>query len=86
MSNRKELRDARRKVEDAASSLKGIESLPRRIGQTIDWPNGVRWVRIGDDAWEARHASENYERHPQYDEYFGTYPSSHVAWGLGYGR
>lgn len=86
MSNRKEIRDARRKAAEAASQLEGILSLPRRVGQTVDWPNRVRWVRIGDDAWEARHEDAGYERHPEYDLYFGVYPSAHVAWGLGYGR
>ena len=77
MSNRRELRNARRAVLDAEQRLEGIRyALPRRIGQTVTWPNGVVWRRVGDDQWMPLHD----DRHD-----YGTYSSAHVAWGLGYG-
>lgn len=62
MSNRKELRDARRhaaeelrdarrRTAEAARLLGQIESLPRRKGERVAWKNGVIWTRAGDDDW-----------------------------------
>lgn len=70
MSNRRELRDARRRAEYYAAELAAIEALPRRVGSRIAWANGVIWERVGDDAWEPRHDDG--------DDY-GTYSSAHVT-------
>ncbi len=51
MSNRRELRNARRKADEAAASLEAIEALPRRRGQHVRWSNGVIWERAGADDW-----------------------------------
>lgn len=80
MRNRKELRDARRKAEEARVSLLNIEALPRRAGSLVQWgapgrSDGVIWRRVGDDQWEPLHRDNGYE--PQAE--FGTFPSAHVA-------
>jgi hypothetical protein len=76
MSNRNELRNARRDLERAQATLALIEALPRRKGSLVQWgENGVIWRRIGDDQWEPLHRSDNYIPQPE----FGTYPSAHVA-------
>lgn len=67
MSNRKELREARRRADEAAWLLARIEGLPRRVGQSVRWGNGVVWTRVGDDDW--RPDGEPARR----------YPSAHVA-------
>lgn len=67
MSNPKELRDARRKADEAATMLVRIEKLPRRVGQSVRWGNGVVWTRAGDDDWSP-------EGEPGWH-----YPSAHVA-------
>lgn len=67
MSNRKELREARRKADRAAWMLARIEDLPRRVGQSVRWRNGVVWTRAGDDDWR----TASYPDEP--------FPSAHVA-------
>lgn len=67
MSNRKELRDARRRAKGALSMLASIEGLPRHVGQAVRWRNGVVWTRVGDDVW-----------FPNGDRTW-HYPSAHVA-------
>jgi hypothetical protein len=74
MSNRKELRVARRRVEEALLSLAGIEALPRRRGARVRWSNGVVWTREGDDAWRAYSPSTDTASEI-------LYPSAHVASG-----
>lgn len=68
MSNPKELRNARRRADEAALMLVRIEKLPRRVGQSVRWKNDVVWTRIGDDAW-----------HPEGGPDAWIYPSAHVA-------
>lgn len=69
MANPKELRRARRREAEAVISRERVERLPRRVGSIVDWANGVRWVRFGDDQWEST-------------ELPGVpYSSEHVAWG-----
>ena len=67
MSNPKELRDARRKADEAAMMLVRIEELPRRVGQSVRWRNGIVWTRAGDDDWR-------FDAQPDL-----SYPSAHVA-------
>lgn len=69
MANPRELRNARRKAKEAAESLRHIESLPRRAGQSVRWSNGVVWTRAGDDDWRANTMPEQ------------SYSSAHVASG-----
>lgn len=75
MSNRNELRRARRRLADAQANLDRIMKLPRRIGARVVWSNDIIWTRVGDDQWEPRspHQPEGY-RTP-------LYTSSHVASG-----
>src|SRR5690606_39748459 len=51
VANPKELKRARRKAEDARWEAWAVERLPRRVGQTVRWSNGVIWTRAGDDDW-----------------------------------
>lgn len=67
MSNRKELLNARRKAQDAVDMARWIEELPRRVGQSVRWSNGVVWTRAGDDDWRPHTSPEE------------SYPSAHVA-------
>lgn len=67
MANPRELRNARRKHEEARDSYRAIKRLPRRIGQQVVWSNGVVWTRTGDDQWQP-------DSEPSW-----RYPSAHVA-------
>jgi len=67
MSNPRELHDARRRAAHATALLASIEALPRRVGQSVRWRNGVIWTRAGDDDWR-----------PDSDPKW-RYPSDHVA-------
>lgn len=71
MSNRRELERARAKEAAAIASRVGVEGLPRRIGSSVTWGNGVVWIRVGDDSW-----SPNGVEGPEW-----LYPSDHVAGG-----
>jgi hypothetical protein len=51
VANPRELRKARRRVEEASEALRLIRALPRCVGEAVRWSNGVIWVRSGDDAW-----------------------------------
>jgi hypothetical protein len=80
MSNRRELLNARRDVEHAASILAAIERLPRRKGSLVIWTNGIVWRRLGDDSWEALHRDNGWQSDT---ETYGTFPSAHVASAAG---
>ena len=67
MSHRNELRNARRKAQEAADLARWIENLPRRKGQQVQWVNGVVWTRAGDDDWRPETMPDQ------------SYPSAHVA-------
>ena len=67
MANSKELRKARANAKNAATMLARIEALPRRIGQSVRWRNGVIWTRAGDDDWRPGDGPDM------------PYPSAHVA-------
>lgn len=42
---------ARIKVLEAQQERDSIAALPTHVGARLKWPNGVIWVRVGDDAW-----------------------------------
>ncbi len=69
MANPNELRKARRREAEAVLSRVRVERLPRRVGGIVEWANGVRWVRMGDDHWESIALPGI------------RYPSDHVAGG-----
>lgn len=73
--NQRELRAARKRAADAAAELAAIEALPRRVGSTATWSNGVVWTREGDDAWRPSTTGDVGDWVPE------LYPSAHVAWG-----
>ena len=77
--NPKELRNARRKANEAAAELEAIEALPRRKGSRVRWRNGVIWQRFGDDEWRpiAHIVGEAVE--PVAEDMQHRYPSAHVA-------
>lgn len=79
MSNRRELAAARREAERAQITLELIEALPRRVGSFYEWRNGVRWERIGDNAWWPWHRDDSGEWERGDPEVFRAYPSDHVA-------
>jgi len=67
VANPNELRKARNAANRAVATLRWIEDLPRRKGESVQWRNGVIWTRAGDDDWRA-HTSPDVPT-----------PSSHVA-------
>ena len=75
MSNRKELRDARRRRDEAQQSLDAIRALPRHRGAQVVWSNGVVWTREGDDAWRPSTTGDVGDWVPS------LHPSAHVASG-----
>ena len=75
MSNRRELAQARKALEQAHANLAAIEALPRRVGSQVVWSNGVVWTRDGDNRWLPPSASQPDDM-PTF-----PYTSAHVASG-----
>lgn len=79
--NPRELRNARRKANEADAELEAILALPRRRGSRVRWRNGVIWERYGDDDWRpVEHMNAKGEREPTEPELLATpYSSAHVS-------